>query len=72
MEYLEDTQDFDEYDLPGFSLILENISDYQGNESVAEGGDKSNNDSYHTVHVEITSYQVKKTNVNQLKETLGK
>ena len=72
MEDLEDTQYFDEYDLPDFSWFWKNISDYQGNESVAEGGDKSNNDSYHTIHVKITSYQVKKTNVNQLKGTLGK
>ena len=27
------------------------LSDYEVNESVAEVGDKSNNDSFHTVHV---------------------
>ena len=34
-------------------LMLENISDYEGNEYVAEVGYKSNNDSYYTLHVEI-------------------
>ena len=29
------------------------FSDYKGNEYVAEGWDKSNNDSSHTVHVDI-------------------
>ena len=55
MEDLEDTQDFDEYDLhnffpPGTGKFF---SDYECNEYVAEGGYKSNNDSYNTVHVEI-------------------
>ena len=30
------------------------FSDYEDNGSVAEGGDKSNNDLSHTVHVDIT------------------
>ena len=55
MEDLEDTKDFDEYAL--FDVFLpdasKNFSDYEGNEYVAEGGDKSNKDSSHTVHVDI-------------------
>ena len=54
MGYIEDTQYFDEYDI--FDVPPPDagkISDYEGNESVAEGGDKSNNDSSHTVHVDI-------------------
>ena len=49
MKDLEDTQDFYEYALPYASLPDSGklFSDYEGNESVAEGGDKSNNDSYH-------------------------
>ena len=31
----------------------QNFSDYEGNEYITEGGDKSNNDSSHIVHVEI-------------------
>ena len=55
MEDIEDTQYFDEYALPDVSPPNsgKKISDYEGNESVAEGGDKSNNDSSHTVHVDI-------------------
>ena len=34
-------------------LMLKKISEYEGNESVVEGRDKSNNDSSHTVHIEI-------------------
>ena len=55
MEDLEDTQDFDEYALPDifFPDVGKTFSDYEGNESVAEGGHKSNNESSHTVHVNI-------------------
>ena len=55
MEDLEDTQDLDEYNLPDVSRpdAGKKFSDYEGNESVAEGGDKSNNDSSYTVHVGI-------------------
>ena len=54
MEDLEDTQYFDDYALPDVSPPgAGKISDYEVNESVAEGGDKSNNDSSHTVHVDI-------------------
>ena len=55
MEYLEDTQYFDEYALPDVTPpdFEKKFSDYEGNESVAEGGDTPNNDSYHTVHVDI-------------------
>ena len=55
MEDLEDTQDFDEYNLPNVFTpdAGKHFSDYEGNESVAEGGDRSNNDSSRTVHVDI-------------------
>ena len=44
MEDLEYTQEFDEYALPDFLSPGDGkISDYEGNESVSEGGDKSNN-----------------------------
>ena len=54
MEYLDDTHDFDYYALhdvlsPDASKIF---SDYNVIESVAEGGDKSNNDLSHTVHID--------------------
>ena len=48
------------------------ISDYEGNESFAEGVDKSNNDLSHTVNVDIPLYQVQKMNVNHLKYKLSK
>ena len=55
MEDLEDTQYFYEYAL--FDVFPpdsgRNFSDCEGNESVAEGGNKSNNDSSHTVHFYI-------------------
>ena len=42
-EDLEDTQHFYEYSIPDvLPLILEKFYGYEGNESVAEGGDKSN------------------------------
>ena len=53
-------------------LMLEFFSDYEGNESVAEGWGKSNNDSSHTVHVEIPEYQYQRMNVNHLKDKLRK
>ena len=53
-------------------LILETFSDYEGNESFAEGVDKSNNDLSHTVNVDIPLYQVQKMNVNHLKYKLSK
>ena len=55
MKYLESTQDFYEYNLPDVSPpdTGKKFSGYEGNESVAEGGYKSNNNSYHTVHVYI-------------------
>ena len=74
MEDIEDTQYFDDYALPGVVPpdAGKKIYDYEGNESVAEGGDKSNNDSSHTVHVDIPEYQVQKTNVNCPKDKLRK
>ena len=54
-EYLEYNQYFDEYALPDVTLPDADkiFSDYEGNEYVAEGGDKSNNDSSRTVHLDI-------------------
>ena len=52
--------------------MLEKFSDNEGNESLLEGGYKSNNDSSHTVHFGITEYQVQNMNVNQLKDKLRK
>ena len=74
MEDLEDTQYFDEYALPDVPPPNsgKTISDYDGNESFAEGVDKSNNDSSHTVNVDIPLYQVQKMNVNHLKYKLSK
>ena len=74
MEDLEYNQDFVEYALPDAPplLILEFLSGYEGNAYVAEGGDKSNDDLYHTVHVEIPEYQYQNMNVNQLKVKLRK
>ena len=37
-----------------------------------EGREKSNNDSYHTMHVYIPSYQFQNMNVNNLKDNLRK
>ena len=55
MEDLEDNQDFDEYTLPDIYPpdAGKNSSYYEGNESIAEGGGKSNNYLSHTVHVDI-------------------
>ena len=55
MEDLEDTQYFDDYALPDVSPTDagKHFSDYEGKRPVAELGDKSNNYSYHTVHVDI-------------------
>ena len=55
MEDIEDTLYFDDHALPNvFSSDAGRIfSDYEGNEYIAEGRDKSNNDSSHTVHAEI-------------------
>ena len=74
MEDLENTQDFDDYVLPDVYPpdAGKMFSDYEGDKSVAEGGGKSNNDSSHTVYVDITSYRVQRMNVNQLKDKLGK
>ena len=49
MKDLENTQDFYEYALPDVSPPDSGklFSYYEGSESVAEGGDKSNNDSSH-------------------------
>ena len=60
MKDIEYTQDFDEYALPYVLPPDAGIffSDYEGKKSVAEVGGKSNNDLYHTVHVEIPLYQV--------------
>ena len=52
--------------------LCKKISDNEGNESVAEVGDKSNNDLSHTVHVEIPEYQYQRMNVNNLKDNLSK
>ena len=48
------------------------ILDYEGNESFAEGVDKSNNDLSHTVNVDIPLYQVQEMNVNHIKDKLRK
>ena len=74
MEYLEDTQDFYEYALPDvfFPGSGKHLSDCEGNEYVAEGCYKSNNDWSSTLHVEIPSYQAQKMNVNHLKDKLSK
>ena len=74
MEDPEDTQYFYKYArpdvfLPGAGKIF---SDYGGNEYVAEGGEKSNNDSSHTVHVDIPLYKFQRMNINQLKDKLMK
>ena len=53
MEDLEDTQDIDKYALFDVLPPAYEKSDYEGNESVAGGGDRSNNDSSHTVYVDI-------------------
>ena len=55
MEDVEDTQYFYEYNLPDVFRpdTGKNFSDYEGNESVVEGGDKLKNGSSHTVHVDI-------------------
>ena len=53
-------------------LMLDFFSDDEGNESVAEVGDKSNDDLSHTVHVEIPEYQYQRMNVNNLKDNLSK
>ena len=55
MKDLENTQDFYEYALPDVSPSDAGklFSDYEGNEYGAEGGDKSNNDSSHTVYGDI-------------------
>ena len=53
-------------------MMAKKISDYEGNESVAKGGDNSKNDSSRTVYVDIPWYQFQKMNVNQLKEKLKK
>ena len=55
MEDLEDNQDFDEYAIPDVCPpdAGKNFSDYEGNEYVMEVRDKSNNDSSHSVHVDI-------------------
>ena len=74
MEDIEYNQDFDEYDLPDIPSpdAGNNLSDYEGNEYVIEEGGNSNNDSSHTVHVDIPWYQVQKMNVNQRKDKLRK
>ena len=53
MKYLESTQYFYEYNLPDVYPpdAGKYFSGYEGNEYVTEGGDKSNNNSSHTVHV---------------------
>ena len=48
------------------------FSDYEGNEYVAERRYNSKKHLSHTVNFEITKYQVQKTNVNKLKDKLGK
>ena len=74
MEYLEDTQDFDEDALPDFVPLDSGENSYNDeiNESVAEGGDRSNNNSSPPVHVETIEYENQKMNVHQLKDNLTK
>ena len=56
MEDIEDTQYFYEYALSDvYSTDVGKVfSEYEGNESVAEVGDKPHNDLSRTVHVENT------------------
>ena len=49
---LEDTQYFYEYSLPDF-FPPDDGNSFSVNESVSEEGDKSDNDSSHTVHIDI-------------------
>ena len=73
MEYLEDNQYFDDYarlDVSPPDYVKKYY--YEGNESVVEVGDKSNNYLSHTMYVNIPSYQVQNMNYNQLKDKLGK
>ena len=62
MEDLEDSQYFDKDALTNtYPLDCgENSSNDEGKEYVAEGGDKSNNNSHPPVHVDIPEYQVQK------------
>ena len=55
MEDMENSQYFDGYALPDVSPPNTGIffSDCECNEFVAEGGDKSNNDLSHTLHLNI-------------------
>ena len=55
-----------------YPLILEKISNYEGEKYVAEVGDKSNNYSSHIVNVDIPQYKVQKMNVNHFKDNLRK
>ena len=71
MEYLEDNQYFDDYarlDVSPPDYVKKYY--YEGNESVVEVGDKSNNYLSHTVYVDIPEYQVQKMNLNNLKDKL--
>ena len=69
MEDIEDTQYFDENALPVVAPLDSDKRYFidEGNESVAERGEKSNSDLPPPVHVYITEYQVQKINVNQIK-----
>ena len=74
MEDIEDNQDSVQYALP-YVFIPDAgnfFSYYEGNESVAEVGDKSNNYLSHTVHVGIPEYKFLKMNVNYLKDKIRK
>ena len=70
MEYLEDTQDFDEDALPDVVSLDAGKKYYNDkcNEYVAEGLYKSNNDSSPPVHVDIPEYQFQNMNVEYIKE----
>ena len=72
MEYLEDEKYFDEDALPDVVPFDagENSYDDEGNESILEGGYKSNNYSSPPLHLEITLYQIQKMNANQIKDKL--
>ena len=72
MEYLEENKDLDEYVLPYVTTPFSEkiFSEYEGNKSVVEIGDNSNNNLSHAVHVDIPEYQVQEINVNKLKDKI--
>ena len=74
MEYIEDTQYFDEVALSGVVPLNNGVNDYdyEGIESSAKGGEDPNKNSSPTGHVEIPEYQCQNMNVNQVKDNFTK